>query len=109
MYPDENLPGYSRASFIEDLLHEHVTEVRRCLEKGACKVQIDFTEARLAVKIDPSGALLANFVDLNNLALARFSQAERQRIGVHTCPGGDLDSITAPMWTTPTCCRIFFN
>jgi 5-methyltetrahydropteroyltriglutamate--homocysteine methyltransferase len=92
MYPDENLPDYSRASFIEDLLHEHVTEVRRCLEKGACKVQIDFTEARLAIKIDPSGALLSNFVDLNNLALARFSQAERQRIGVHTCPGGDLDS-----------------
>src|SRR6202451_4860392 len=44
MYPDESLPGYSRATFIEDLLHEHVTEVRRCLEKGAYTVQIDFTE-----------------------------------------------------------------
>lgn len=92
MYPDESLPGYSRATFLEDLLHEHVTEVRRCLEKGAHKVQIDFTEARLAIKVDPSGALLTNFVDLNNLALSRFSHAERQRIGVHTCPGGDLDS-----------------
>jgi 5-methyltetrahydropteroyltriglutamate--homocysteine methyltransferase len=92
MYPNESLPGYSRATFIEDLLHEHVTEVRRCLEKGAYKVQIDFTEARFAVKVDPSGALLTSFVDLNNLALSRFSHAERQRIGVHTCPGGDLDS-----------------
>jgi 5-methyltetrahydropteroyltriglutamate--homocysteine methyltransferase len=55
-------------------------------------VQIDFTEARLAVKIDPSGQLLNSFVDLNNLALARFTSEERRRIGVHTCPGGDRDS-----------------
>ena len=37
-------------------------------------MQIDFTEARLALKIDPTGNLLASFVDLNNLALARFGQ-----------------------------------
>jgi 5-methyltetrahydropteroyltriglutamate--homocysteine methyltransferase len=74
------------------LLREHETEVRRCLQKGAYKVQIDFTEARLAVKLDPSGSLLDSFIDLNNLALARFSAADRQRIGVHTCPGGDRDS-----------------
>jgi 5-methyltetrahydropteroyltriglutamate--homocysteine methyltransferase len=92
MYPAEGLPDYSRDRFIEDLLNEHVTEVRGCLEKGACKVQIDFTEGRLAVKIDPSGELLARFIDLNNLALARLSSAERQRLGVHTCPGGDRDS-----------------
>jgi len=47
--------GYAREEFIEDLLREHETEVRRCLQKGAYKVQIDFTEARLAVKLDPSG------------------------------------------------------
>jgi methionine synthase II (cobalamin-independent) len=29
---------------------------------------------------------------LNNLALSRFSAEYRQRIGVHTCPGGDRDS-----------------
>ncbi len=55
-------------------------------------MQIDFTEARLAMKIDPSGSLLNSFIDLNNLALARFSDEERKRIGVHTCPGGDRDS-----------------
>src|SRR6185295_15463367 len=32
------------------------------------------------------------FVDLNNLALSRFTDEERKRIGVHTCPGGDRDS-----------------
>lgn len=92
MYPPEEIPGYSRDEFIDDLLGEHVTEIRRCLQKGAAKVQIDFTEARLAMKIDPSGQLLNSFVDLNNLALARFSSEERKLIGVHTCPGGDRDS-----------------
>jgi 5-methyltetrahydropteroyltriglutamate--homocysteine methyltransferase len=92
MYPAEALPDYSRDQFIDDLLNEHESEVRACLEKGAHKVQIDFTEARLAVKIDPTGAILHDFIDLNNLALSRFSAKERQRIGIHTCPGGDRDS-----------------
>jgi 5-methyltetrahydropteroyltriglutamate--homocysteine methyltransferase len=92
MYPAQEIPGYSRDEFIRDLLSEHEKEIRLCFQKGASKVQIDFTEARLAMKIDPSGRLLATFVDLNNLALARFSATERKLIGVHTCPGGDLDS-----------------
>lgn len=92
MYPPEDIPGYPREEFIRDLLHEHETEVRSCLRKGAHKVQIDFTEGRLAVKIDPSMKLLHSFIDLNNLALSRFSSEERKRIGVHTCPGGDRDS-----------------
>jgi 5-methyltetrahydropteroyltriglutamate--homocysteine methyltransferase len=92
LYPADEIPGYPREVFIQDLLHEHEIEVRSCLRKGAHKVQIDFTEGRLAVKIDPSGHLLHSFIDLNNLALTRFSAAERQRIGVHTCPGGDRDS-----------------
>lgn len=92
MYPAEGIAGYSREQFIDDLLNEHETEVRRCLQKGAHKVQIDFTEGRLAMKIDPSGNLLNSFIDLNNLALSRFSASDRQRIGVHTCPGGDRDS-----------------
>jgi 5-methyltetrahydropteroyltriglutamate--homocysteine methyltransferase len=92
LYPADGIPGYPREQFIEDLLTEHVGEVRRCLQKGAYAVQIDFTEGRLAVKLDPTGTLLASFIDLNNLGLARFSAEERKRIGVHTCPGGDLDS-----------------
>ncbi|MGH8175197.1 MAG: cobalamin-independent methionine synthase II family protein [Steroidobacter sp.] len=92
MYPAEGLAGYSREEFIRDLLSEHETEVRRCLQKGAHKVQIDFTEGRLVMKIDPTGNLLNSFIDLNNLALVRFSAEERHRLGVHTCPGGDRDS-----------------
>src|SRR6267154_2008241 len=92
MYPAEPIRDYSRDQFIGDLLREHETDIRRCLKKGAHKVQVDFTEGRLAVKIDPSGHLLNSFVDLNNLALSRFSPEQRRRIGVHTCPGNDLDS-----------------
>ncbi len=92
MYPAEEIPGYTREEFIDDLLNEHETEIRRCLQKGAFKVQIDFTEARLTMKIDPSGQLLNSFIDLNNLALSRFSAEDRKAIGVHTCPGGDRDS-----------------
>jgi 5-methyltetrahydropteroyltriglutamate--homocysteine methyltransferase len=92
MYPPDRIADYSRDQFIDDLLTEHETEIRRCLKKGAHKVQVDFTEGRLAVKIDPSGNLLNSFIDLINLALSRFTPEERRRIGVHTCPGNDLDS-----------------
>ena len=92
LYPNEEIAGYSREAFIDDLLNEHVREVRNCLDKGAAKVQIDFTEGRFAVKVDPTGDLLAGFIELNNLALRRFTRDERSRLGVHTCPGGDLGS-----------------
>ena len=92
MYPAEEIPGYSRAEFIDDLLREHETEVRCCLDRGAHKVQIDFTEGLLALKLDPTGKLLNSFIDLNNLALSRFTPEELMRIGVHTCPGTDRDS-----------------
>lgn len=92
LYPEAGLARYTRERFIDDLLQEHVSEIRRCLQLGAYKVQIDFTAGRFAFKIDPSGNLLSSFIDLNNLALSRFCAAERQQLGVHTCPGGDLDS-----------------
>jgi 5-methyltetrahydropteroyltriglutamate--homocysteine methyltransferase len=44
------------------------------------------------MKLDPGGTLLNSFIDLNNMALGRFSEQERALIGVHTCPGADCDS-----------------
>jgi len=92
LYPQDGIAGYPHDDFLADLLDEHEADIRRCLDRGAHAVQIDFTEGRLAVKLDPSGGLLRRFVDLNNRVLARFSPTERARIGVHTCPGGDRDS-----------------
>jgi 5-methyltetrahydropteroyltriglutamate--homocysteine methyltransferase len=92
LYPQGGIPGYSQEEFIADLIREAEADIRGCLERGAHNVQIDFTEGRLAVKLDPSGGLLRQFIDLNNQVLNRFTPEERRRIGVHTCPGGDQDS-----------------
>jgi len=92
LYPPEAIPGYSREAFMADLLNEHEADIRGCLAAGAYNVQIDFTEARLAVKLDPGKGLLRSFVGLNNQVLERFTDRERNRLGVHTCPGGDQDS-----------------
>jgi methionine synthase II (cobalamin-independent) len=91
LYPQAGIRNYSRDEFLEDLVREAATDIRRCLA-AAATVQIDFTEGRLAVKLDPSKGLLDSFVALNNRVLALFTPAERRSIGVHTCPGGDQDS-----------------
>ena len=92
LYPGDGIPGYPREQFVDDLVREARLDIRRSLDVGAHCVQIDFTEGRLAVKLDPSRRLLGAFVDLNNRVLEAFSAEERMRIGVHTCPGGDRDS-----------------
>jgi 5-methyltetrahydropteroyltriglutamate--homocysteine methyltransferase len=92
LYPADGIEGYPRDAFLDDLVDESEADVRGCLDAGAASVQLDFTEGRLAVKLDPSLGLLRAFVDLNNRVLERFTADERTRIGVHTCPGGDLTS-----------------
>ena len=92
IYPAEGIPGYSRDAFIADLVSECEKDIRRCLDRGAHKVQIDFTEGRLSLKLDPSGGVLQQFVDLINRVCDRFSAEEKKKLGVHVCPGGDHDS-----------------
>ncbi len=92
LYPGDGIEGYSRDAFIADLVAETRTDIRRCLDAGAHNVQIDFTEGRLAVKLDPSKGLLDQFIALNNRMLEGFDDAARARLGVHTCPGGDQNS-----------------
>jgi len=92
LYPQGGLAGYSRENFLEDLIEEAAKDIRECLDAGAASVQIDFTEARLSLKLDASGGLLNSFIELNNRVLSDFSEQERKKIGVHTCPGGDRDS-----------------
>ncbi|MGO8792379.1 MAG: cobalamin-independent methionine synthase II family protein [Terriglobia bacterium] len=92
LYPQEGISEYPREQFLNDLIAEAAADIRGCLTMGAVKVQIDFTEARLSLKLDPSGGLLEQFIDLNNRVLRQFSAAEKLRIGVHTCPGGDQDA-----------------
>jgi 5-methyltetrahydropteroyltriglutamate--homocysteine methyltransferase len=92
LYPADGIQGYPREEFLADLLREAEADIRGALSAGAETVQIDFTEGRLSLKLDPSGGLLRSFVALNNQVLDRFTAEERQHIGVHVCPGGDHDS-----------------
>ncbi|KAH8812447.1 hypothetical protein F5884DRAFT_820330 [Xylogone sp. PMI_703] len=98
-YPlNGQVEGYSREDFVKDLVAQCVKDIRGCFAAGAKRVSMDFTEGRLAAKNDPrnpwtGAALLKTFIDLNNQVLANFSAEERKNIGVHTCPGGDCDSV----------------
>ena len=72
LYPQAGIPGYSRDAFLSDLAREAATDIRRCLAGGA-SVQLDFTEGRLCIKLDPSKGLLDAFIDLNNRVLDGFT------------------------------------
>jgi 5-methyltetrahydropteroyltriglutamate--homocysteine methyltransferase len=92
LYPPSGIEWYPRQKFLEDLVDQSVADIMSAFSAGAEMVQIDFTEGRLSLKIDPSGGMLKSFVDLNNRVLERFSAEDRARIGIHVCPGGDHDS-----------------
>ncbi len=98
LYPlDGQVDGYTRAQFLEDLCNECEKDIRGCFAAGASRVSIDFTEGRLACRNDPKNpwtgrGMLAEFIDLNNRVIDRFSAEERKNIGLHTCPGGDCDA-----------------
>jgi 5-methyltetrahydropteroyltriglutamate--homocysteine methyltransferase len=92
LYPAAGIDGYTRDEFLADLADESEKDIRRSLDAGAHIVQLDFTEGRLSIKLDPSKGVLGQFVQLINTVLDRFTPDERKRIGIHTCPGGDQDS-----------------
>jgi methionine synthase II (cobalamin-independent) len=99
LYPlKDEVPGYSREQFEADIIDECEKDIRKAFAAGAARVSIDFTEGRLATRQDPrnpwTGAgLLPHFIELNNRVLERFTPEERVDIGIHTCPGGDRDSV----------------
>ena len=99
LYPlDSEIPGYSREAFEGDLVNECEKDIRQAFAAGAARVSVDFTEGRLATRADPRNpwtgrGMLPHFIELNNRVMARFTAEERSRIGVHTCPGGDRDSV----------------
>ena len=99
LYPlKDPVEGYSREDFEAALIDECEKDIRQAFAAGAARVSVDFTEGRLATREDPrnpwTGAgLLPHFIELINRVMARFTADERRTIGVHTCPGGDRDSV----------------
>jgi methionine synthase II (cobalamin-independent) len=99
LYPlRDPVEGYSRDDFEAALVDECEKDIRQAFAVGAARVSVDFTEGRLATRADPRNAwtgagLLPHFIELINRVMARFTPDERRSIGVHTCPGGDRDSV----------------
>ncbi len=99
LYPLEGeLDGYSREQFLADVIDECEKDIRQCFAAGAVRVSVDFTEGRLANKNDSRNPwtgknMLGEFIELNNRLFERFTPEERTDIGIHTCPGGDCDSV----------------
>jgi methionine synthase II (cobalamin-independent) len=99
LYPlEEEIEGYPREQFLNDVIDECEKDIRQAFAAGARRVSVDFTEGRLANKNDARNPwtgkdMLQEFIDLNNRLFARFSPEERKNIGIHTCPGGDTDSV----------------
>lgn len=87
LYSKETMENYSREEFLNDLIDEAEKDVRQCLDAGVDKVQLDFAKSRLSLKMDPSGNLLQEFIDINNRMLNRFNEEERKKLGVHVCSG----------------------
>ncbi len=99
LYPlKDEIDGYSREEFEGQVCDETERDIRQAFDAGAERVSVDFTEGRLATRADPrnpwTGAgMLPHFIELNNNVFDRFSPEERVNIGIHTCPGGDRDSV----------------
>jgi methionine synthase II (cobalamin-independent) len=99
LYPlDGEIDGYSREQFLADVIDECEKDIRQCFAAGAVRVSVDFTEGRLANKNDSRNPwtgrnMLGDFIEMNNRLFARFTPEERRNIGIHTCPGGDCDSV----------------
>lgn len=92
LYPlDEEVPGYPREQFEEDLVSECEKDIRAAFAAG---ISIGFTEGRLATRNDHRNpwtgrGLLPHFIELNNRVLARFSADERASIGEHSREDAD--------------------
>lgn len=99
LYPlKDPVEGYTREEFEAALIDECEKDIREAFAAGAKRVSVDFTEGRLATREDhrnpwTGAGLLPHFIELNNRVMARFSAEERVNIGIHTCPGGDRDSV----------------
>lgn len=96
LYPlDEEVPGYTREEFEDDLVSECEKDIRQAFAAGAARVSIDFTEGRLAARKDPRNPwtgrnMLPHFIGLNNRVLGRFTDERRvlpDPAGQRTGPG----------------------
>ncbi|KAN0023256.1 hypothetical protein ACTFIU_011423 [Dictyostelium citrinum] len=97
IYPSYGISDYPKVEFINDLINESEKDIRSCFDNGADIVQLDATELRFSLMLDPSGGIFQALLDIINMVLSRFSTEELKKIGVHTCRGGDQGSSHSAM------------
>jgi 5-methyltetrahydropteroyltriglutamate--homocysteine methyltransferase len=104
------LRGYSREQFLGNLVREAVADIRGCLKLGAHKAQIDFTEPRLSLNLDPSGGLLQQFIDSNNQVLGTLYRQRAEQDRRSHLPGEAIGTPpTALTSITRICCHAYFR
>lgn len=87
VYKESSIENYSREQFLDDLINEAEKDIRQCLQENVDKVQLDFPEAKLALKWDQTGRLLQELIQINNRLLDRFNDNDKKKLGVHICSG----------------------
>ena len=92
LYPAAGISGYSREEFLDDLVREAQTDIRRCLAGGRHRPDRlhrgpPLHQAR-PVEEAPRHVRRAE----QPRARPASRRRRRRKIGVHTCPGGDRDS-----------------
>ena len=97
-------PGYSREEFIDDLLNEHEPKFAAA-SSGRAQGADGLHRRPAGSKARSVGKLLNSFIDLNNLALSRFSAEELGGSACTPAPAGIAIPPTAPRSTTRNCCR----
>ena len=85
----KDLPDYPKEKFISDVINECVKDIKKCINAGAAEVGMDMTEATYALKVDPTGAVLREMVDLINRVADQLTENELNLITLHTCFGAD--------------------
>ena len=105
LYPADGIDGYSRESFLDDLVDEAETDIRGCLDAGADSVQIDFTEGRLVGQARPVRRA-APQLHRPEQPRARRGSPPRSASGSASTPAPAATTTrpTAPTSTTPSCC-----
>ncbi len=107
LYPQSGIDGYGADQFRADLIDQAAADIQSCFDAGADSVQVDFTEGRLALKLDPSVGLLQQFIDLNNEVFPGSRLMTASASGYIRAPAETTIPRTAPTSITPTSSRNF--
>ena len=104
LYPAAGIPGYPREEFLDDLVREAQTDIRRCLaarRDGADRLHRR-TARRQARPVEEAAQLLRR--PEQPRARRLHAPRRRRRSASTPAPAATRTRRTAPTWTTRSCC-----